>query len=334
VIFVTGSSGLVGSHLLYALTEKGFKVKALYRSSESLRTVDNLFAYYNKKNGNSFTTDNIEWVKGDILDVNLLDTVTKNTDIVYHCAAIVSFAKADFHTCMKVNRIGTANVVNACLGNQVKKLCYVSSTAALGRSKGITCEDTKWKSGSDVSGYSVSKYSAEKEVFRGAAEGLKVSIVNPCVILGPGDWEKGSLTILSAAKKGLSFYTTGSNAIVDARDVANVLILLSEAKENEEKYLLIGENVSFKDLFTLITKRLNTKSPKYKLNAAIAKTLAFLLEHSLRFFGIKSPLTIESIQSAYKKVSYSNQKVKNRFNYSFFSLEDCINNAIEGRFYD
>ena len=116
--------------------------------------------------------------------------------------------------------------------------------------------------------------------------------------------------------------------------MANVLILLSEAKESEEKYLLIGENISFKKLFTLITKRLKTKSPKYKLNAPIAKAMAFTLEHSLRFFGIKSPLTIESIQSAYKEVSYSNQKVKARFDYSFFSLEDCINNAIEGRSYD
>ena len=334
MIFVTGSSGLVGSHLLYALAAKSEKVKALYRSRESLRTVDKLFEYYNQKNGTNHTTDSIEWVKGDILDINVLYEATKDIDIVYHCAAVVSFLKADFHTCMKVNRRGTANVVNACLGNKVGKLCYVSSTAALGRSKGITSEDTKWKAGPDVSGYSVSKHSAEKEVFRGAAEGLKVSIVNPCVILGPGDWKKSSLTIFNAAKNGLSFYTTGSNAMVDARDVANVLILLSEAQESEEKYLLIGENVSLKKLFTMITERLKTKSPKYKLNARVAKVTAFLLENSLRLFGIKSPLTIESIQSAYKQVSYSNQKVKKRFNYSFYTLEESIDNAIEGRLHD
>ena len=334
MIFVTGSSGLVGSHLLYALAEKGGKVRALYRSQESLRTIEHLFSYYNQKNSTSHTTEHIEWIKGDILDVSILDNATSGADIVYHCAAIVTFLKSDFHTCMKVNRKGTANVVNACLRNNVSKLCYVSSTAALGRSKEMVSEDTKWKSGADVSGYSVSKHSAEKEVFRGAAEGLKVSIVNPCVILGPGDWDKGSLTILKAAKNGLSFYTTGSNAIVDARDVANVLILLAEAEESEEKYLLIGENISFKKLFTMITERLKTKSPKYKLNAPIAKIIAFMLENGLRFFGIKSPLTLESMQSAYKVISYSNQKVKDRFNYSFFTLEQSIDNAIKGRFHD
>ena len=334
MIFVTGSSGLVGSHLLYALAKKGEKVRALYRSQESLRTIEHLFAHYNQKNSTSYTTEHIEWIKGDILDVSILDDATSNVNIVYHCAAIVTFLKSDFHTCMKVNRKGTANVVNACLRNNVSKLCYVSSTAALGRSKVMVSEDTKWKSGADVSGYSVSKHSAEKEVFRGAAEGLKVSIVNPCVILGPGDWDKGSLTILKAAKNGLSFYTTGSNAIVDARDVANVLILLAEAEESEEKYLLIGENISFKKLFTMITERLKTKSPKYKLNAPIAKIIAFMLENGLRFFGIKSPLTLESMQSAYKVISYSNQKVKDRFNYSFFTLEQSIDNAIKGRFHD
>lgn len=334
MIFVTGSSGLVGSHLLYALAEKGVKVRALYRSQESLRSIEHLFSYYNQKNSTSHTTEHIEWIKGDILDVSILDNATSGADIVYHCAAIVTFLKSDFHTCMKVNRRGTANVVNACLRNKVGKLCYVSSTAALGRSKEVVSEDTKWKSGADVSGYSVSKHSAEKEVFRGAAEGLKVSIVNPCVILGPGDWDKGSLTILKAAKNGLSFYTTGSNAIVDARDVANVLILLAEAEESEEKYLLIGENVSFKKLFTMITERLKTNSPKYKLNAPIAKAIAFVLENGLRFFGIKSPLTLESMQSAYKEISYSNQKVKDRFNYSFFTLEQSIDNAVKGRFHD
>ena len=334
MIFVTGSSGLVGSHLLYALAKKGEKVRALYRSQESLRTIEHLFAHYNQKNSTSYTTEHIEWIKGDILDVSILDDATSNVNIVYHCAAIVTFLKSDFHTCMKVNRKGTANVVNACLRNNVSKLCYVSSTAALGRSKEMVSEDTKWKSGADVSGYSVSKHSAEKEVFRGAAEGLKVSIVNPCVILGPGDWDKGSLTILKAAKNGLSFYTTGSNAIVDARDVANVLILLAEAEESEEKYLLIGENVSFKKLFTMITERLKTNSPKYKLNAPIAKAIAFVLENGLRFFGIKSPLTLESMQSAYKEITYSNQKVKDRFNYSFFTLEQSIDNAVKGRFHD
>ena len=183
-----------------------------------------------------------------------------------------------------------------------------------------------------MSGYSVSKHSAEKEVFRGAAEGLKVSIVNPCLILGPGNWNQSSLTLLQAALKAPPFFTSGTNAIVDARDVANFLILLSESDESEEKYLLIGENISFQELFTKLSIQLNVRKPKYKMNPIVAKLAAFILEHVIGFFGKKSPVSIESMQSAYKQLSYSNKKARERFNYTFYSIDESINNAINGRF--
>jgi nucleoside-diphosphate-sugar epimerase len=108
--------------------------------------VQSLFAYYNKENNTSYSTDFIEWIEGDILDTTSLDIAMKGITTVFHCAATVTFLKADFHTCIKVNRIGTANVVNACLTNNIEKLCYVSSTAAIGTSKVVITEETKWDS--------------------------------------------------------------------------------------------------------------------------------------------------------------------------------------------
>ena len=334
MVFLTGSSGLVGSHLLYALAEKGTPVRAMYRSKESINIVQKLFAYYNSLNETDYSTESIDWIQGDILDTTSLDITMKGVSTVYHCAAMVTFLKADFHTCMKVNRQGTANVVNACLANNIEKLCYVSSTAALGTASDTITEKTIWTPGREVSGYSISKYSAEKEVYRGAAEGLKVSIVNPCLILGPGNWNQSSLTLLKAALKTPPFYTTGSNAVVDARDVANFLILLAESAESEEKYLLIGENISFRVLFTKICSQLKVYPPKFKLSPALAKGTAFLLEHFLRFFGKKSSVSIESMQSAYKTSSYCNDKAKERFDYTFISVDDSIKNAINGRLDD
>lgn len=334
MVFVTGSSGLVGSHLLYALTEKGVQIRAMYRSKERIVHVEKLFDFYNKKNNTTLSAKDIEWVHGDLANLDALNSAMQGVETVFHCAALVSFLKSDFSECIKVNRYGTANVVNYCLKHNVKKLCYVSSTAALGNSKEPITEHTKWKPGHDISGYSVSKFAAEKEVFRGVAEGLNASIVNPCVILGPGNWGQGSLTIFNAAKKGLPFYTTGTNSIVDARDVANILLLLSESKECGEKYLLIGENTSFRNLFSSISKVLNVRSPRFKLNRGLGKSLAFIFEYGFRLFGSKSPFTIESMQAAYKELSYKNDKVKERFGYQFYSLEDTISNAVDGRFYD
>ncbi|MEJ6588479.1 MAG: NAD-dependent epimerase/dehydratase family protein [Crocinitomicaceae bacterium] len=334
MVFVTGSSGLVGSHLLYALSEKGIKIRAMYRERESIKNVEKLFEFYNLQKKKNLSLDLIEWVQGDILDVNTLDMAMKEVHTVFHCAALVSFLKSDFHKCMKINRMGTANVVNSCLQNNIKKLCYVSSTAALGNSNNPITEETNWQAGAEVSGYSVSKHSAEKEVFRGIAEGLNASIVNPCLILGPGDWAKSSLTLFRAAKKGLPFYTTGTNAVVDARDVADFLLLLADSEENGEKYLLIGENISFRNLFSFIAPRLKARPPKYKLSAFLAKPIAYFLESILHLFRIKSPFSIESVQSAYKQLSYDNNKAIRRFDYTFYTMEESVLNAIEGRFYD
>ena len=225
-------------------------------------------------------------------------------------------------------------MVNICLKKKVQKLCYISSTAALGSTDQPITEKTRWEPGNEVSGYSISKYSAEKEAFRGAAEGLNTSIINPCVIIGPGNWHRSSLTILKAGSKGMKYYPSGGNAIVDARDVSNIVLKLLYSEESGEKYLTIGHNISFKDLFGLIAKSMNQKAPTKKLNKTLAYITAFTIENTYRIFRKRSPISIESIQSAYKTQEYSNEKVKKRFDYEFHSLENTMENAIKGRFND
>lgn len=332
MILVTGSSGLVGSHILYDLIGKKESVRALYRSEKRKARIQQLFDYYNKTLDQDHNYDNIEWCKADILDIEALNQFYKGVDKVIHCAALVSFHKLDFHRCMTINRTGTENVVNLCLKNGVKKLCYISSTAAIGTSGSPISEKSRWEPGKDVSGYSVSKYSAEKEVFRGEAEGLNCSIVNPCVVIGPGNWHRSSLTILKAGSKGMKYYPSGANAIVDVRDVSNIVLKLLESEESGEKYLVIGHNISFKNLFSHISKAFNKPRPSKKLNKNLAYTGAYILESSYRIFRKRSPISIESIQAAYKNLEYSNEKVKKRFDYKFHSIEDTIDNALKGRF--
>ena len=332
MILVTGSSGLVGSHILYDLIGKKQSVRAVYRSEKRKNRVKKLFDYYNKTLNQSHNFDDVEWFQSDVLDIDTLDESFSGVQKVIHCAALVSFHKLDFHRCMTINRTGTENIVNLCLKNKVEKLCYISSTAALGSLSNPITEKTRWEPGKEVSGYSVSKYSAEKEAFRGAAEGLNTSIVNPCLIIGPGNWHRSSLTILKAGSKGMKYYPSGANAIVDVRDVSNIVLKLLESEESGEKYLVIGHNISFKNLFSHISKSFNKPPPSKKLNKNLAYTGAYILESSYRIFRKRSPISIESIQAAYKNLEYSNEKVKKRFDYKFHSIEDTIDNAIKGRF--
>ena len=221
MILVTGGTGLLGSHLLFQLTNESNSIKAIFRNEKKIDLVQRLFLFYDSINGQS-RFDSIQWINCDVLDSVTLHEVMEGCDFVYHCAAIVSFDKDDFFKMMKINREGTSNVVNSCLELGVKKLCYVSSTAAIGNGENdpIVTEETKWKQSPTTSGYSIAKYSAEKEVWRGVEEGLDVVIINPCVIIGAGDWKESSLTMFATVDNGLRFYTSGANAFVDSRDVA------------------------------------------------------------------------------------------------------------------
>jgi nucleoside-diphosphate-sugar epimerase len=163
MIFVTGATGLVGSHLLQELIKQGKPVKALYR---------NVIPEIPSK-------EKIQWVKGDILDVIALEEYMEEVDEVYHCAAIVSFNPKTIQQMFKVNVEGTINVVNACLTSGVKKLCYVSSVAALGRIRNNqeVNETMNWSEETSNSNYGKSKHLAEVEVWRGISEGLPAVIV-------------------------------------------------------------------------------------------------------------------------------------------------------------
>ena len=235
MIFVTGGTGLVGSHILLKLAQDGEPFKALKRPSSSLNICRNVFSEYNQ--AELFTR--INWIDGDINDIPSLEIAIQNCEYILHCAAIVSFHPSDVDLLKKVNIEGTANVMNVALTSSVKKVGYISSIAALGRNstEGVVDEDCHFTATKLDSNYALSKYYAEQEVWRASQEGLDVVIINPSVILGPGDWTKGSSQIFQRIHKGLKFYSTGSTGYVDVVDVANSLIslLFSEIKKRKLK---------------------------------------------------------------------------------------------------
>lgn len=331
MILVTGATGLLGSHLLVELVSTNVKIRASYRNELKIDQVRKLFHYYFREKSD-LNFNKIEWVKSDFLVLSDLENLFQGVEFVYHCAGKVSFFKSDFHACFKQNRDVTANIVNFCLSNKIKKLCYVSSTAAVGtNSKGLTNENFKWENGKKISGYSVSKFSAEKEVWRGIEEGLNAVIVNPCVILGPGNWEESSLTIFRTAASGISFFPSGKNAIVDARDVARAMHLLMESHISAQRFLCTGVNLSFKELFTELASLLNSKSPSVEAPYWLALMTAYFMETLSKISGKRKGLSVETTYSAYKKIEYDNSKLKKAIGIEFHSLNATLQNAISGR---
>ncbi len=326
MIFVTGGTGLIGSHLLYDLTKTGEKVRALKRPISDLSFLRKVFNHYSEEGDKLLGT--IEWVEGDILDYFSLEEALEGVDKVYHAAAIVSFHAGDKNAMLDVNANGTANLVNACLEKEVRKLCHVSSIAAIGREKnsGVITEETRWKRSKQNSKYAVSKYGAEREVWRAMAEGLKAVIINPAVVIGPSDYTKGSAEIFYTVWKGLKFYSRGCNGFVDVRDVSNIMIKLMESEIHEERFIISAEILRYKKIFDLIAKSLDKKPP----NIPVRPWMAEMVWRGMKFrsfcTGKKPLITKETARTSMQDWKYDNTKIKETLNYEFIPIKECIDN--------
>ena len=329
MIFVTGGTGLLGRNVLIELLRRGEKIRALKRATSDLSMVRSVFRHYLGDTAED-EFGKIEWVDGDLLDLLSLRDGMAGCNVVYHCAATVSFLKRDFRKLMKVNREGTANVVNTALELGVDHLCYVSSTASVGKKEGkeLRDENDKWVRSPENSGYSISKYSAEMEVWRGIEEGLPAVIVNPGLILGAGDWNDSSVSIFKVVKKGLLFFTPGVNGFVDARDVARIMTELSEKKIFNQRFLLISENLPFRTLFDWIADAFGVKRPSVRTTSLMAG-LAWRWEGLLGFlFGRKQNITRETAKSAMHISTYSNEKIKAELGYEFIPIHQSVLDAV------
>jgi dihydroflavonol-4-reductase len=325
VILVTGGTGLVGSHLLVDLCKSGKRVRVTKRRNSNVFNLKKVFSYYT--DSPDVLLKNIEWVDADLLDIYSLMDVMKGVSEVYHCAAMVSFEPKYEEEMMRVNIEGTANMVNAALECGVTKFCHVSSVATIGTSDHVqfSTEELIWKSSPEHSNYAISKYGAEREVWRASEEGLNVIIVNPSMILGPGNWTQSSSTLFANGYKGQPFYTSGVNGFVDVRDVAALMVTLMDSEIKNQRYLLSAENVPYKQFLSLMHEAFGKSKPTIKIGKGLIE-LAWRAEKIRCFFTGATPvLTKETARSANRISYYSNKKIKNSFpEYKFIAIEQSV----------
>ena len=327
MVGVTGGTGMVGAHLLFELVSNGENVRALKRKTSNLSVVKRIFSYYSHESDILFKK--IEWVEGDILDLVSLEDAFEGIDKVYHAAAFVSFVPAEKQKVFDNNINGTANVVNACLTKGVKKLCHISSIAALGSSAdgGSIDETMIWSPSKRHSSYSISKFHSEMEVWRGIEEGLDAVIVNPSVIIGPGDWNKSSSALFSAINKGLKFYPLGNTGYVDVRDVAKCSVILMNSDITNERFILNADERTYKEVFQLIAKSVNKPAPSIAAKRWLAE-IGWRVEWLRCFVFRKTPqITKETVSAGYNNSAYSNKKIIEKLGFSFIPIEQSIDDT-------
>ncbi|MBT8282337.1 MAG: NAD-dependent epimerase/dehydratase family protein [Muriicola sp.] len=323
MVLVTGGTGLVGAHLLYNLLSENKSVKAIYRSEESLQETKSIFDHYSTEADALY--QRITWIKADITDVPSLEIAFQGVTQVYHAAAMISFNPAAWTALKKTNVEGTANIVNLCLAHQIEKLCYVSSIAAVGKGtqQDTVTEENDWLE-SETSVYALSKHLAEMEVWRGSQEGLKVVIVNPGVILGPGNWNQGSLKFFAKTAKGIRRYFPGGTGFVAVKDVASAMYRLMESDVYNERFITISENMSFKELLIQISNSFGIAAPSKEISLWIMEIGWRLDWFSHYFLRTKRRLTQDTVNSLKTQRMYSSAKIEKTIGFKFSDLQECI----------
>ncbi|TXJ27198.1 MAG: SDR family NAD(P)-dependent oxidoreductase [Chitinophagaceae bacterium] len=318
-ILVTGGTGFLGAYIIKELVEKGYAVKAIRRESSRLPAFIP-----------AAILDKVEWVEGDILDVIFLSEIMQDIDTVIHAAAVVSFSSRHRKQMYKVNVEGTANVVNIALEQNVRRFVHISSVAALGRTlQGQSVnENSKWENSKANTHYAKSKHKGELEVWRGIGEGLDAVILNPSTILGYGDWNNGSSAIFKSIHDGFNWYSPGKNGFVAVEDVAKATALLMETDITEQRYIVNGDNWTFKQLLDTMADAFGKPKPKRQTTRALMG-IAWRWEKVRSLFTGHSPvLTKESAIVAHSNTTFENDKLKKALpGFNFTPLEQSIREA-------
>lgn len=320
MILVTGATGFLGYHIVKLLHEMGKPVRVFVRDEDAAR----------KRLGEF---NGIEYAVGELFDVLAIEKALEGVEAVIHGAAVVSFWKKRFAEMKEVNVRGTANLVNMCLlQDPMPKFVHVSSIAALGKhpDSDIIDEKTSWNESKKNSRYSVSKHLAELEAQRGMIEGLPTVIVNPGVIIGPGDWSRNTPKLFKMIDNGLKWYRGGSTGFVGVGDVAKAIAELLESDfEKGERFILVAENLSYREFLSMVARKLDKRPPSRKAPRVVARSMGILNEFLASITGKEPLITKESTRFPSRPLRFNGDKIVGQTSFRYSSMESVIAETAE-----
>ncbi len=317
---VTGASGFIGGHIARLLAKEGRVLRLLLRKNSPLKHLQGI---------------DFEPVTGDIRDADSVKAAMRGVEVVYHVAALFALwarRKEDFYD---INVEGTKNVCKAALEAGVKKFVYTSTTGAVGISQdpNILCdEETVWNRGWTNDPYTLSKYEAEQVVLHYTQLGLSAVILNPTGPVGPGDVHPtptGQM-ICDFAKGKIPFYVDAHFSLADVRDVARGHLLAEQKGKIGERYILCGENVSAKNLFSMLAAASGRKAPQLKLPIPLIQGFAVVAEFLADKIIRRPPLITKPYAALLPYYFwFDNSKSKKELGLNYHPLPTALQDAID-----
>jgi dihydroflavonol-4-reductase len=323
---ITGANGFLGVHIIHHLLKQGHRVCAIIRPGASLAEFELVKDHYSLQTA---IYQNLTWETCELYDVAGLEEYFQGKDYVMHLAGVISYLKKDADKLVEINQQYTANVVNVAKDAGIKKLLYCSSIAAISKNtKGEPLTESRaWDDEIVHSNYGYTKYLGECELWRAKEEGLATVAINPGIILGKGDWTKGSNKLFGNAKNGFHFYSRGITGWVGVQDVARIAEKLCLSDINGERYIVVSENKSFKEIADTMTAAMGTKKPRIEIKGLLYK-VAYTIVAVKEFLGLGGMLSKETVRASIAVNHFDNTKVKKALDYTFEEMGVVISNSI------
>lgn len=293
---VTGGTGFVGAHVVRALNEAGHQARVLHRASSKLDALAGL---------------EYESALGDILDFDSLRAASADCDWVFHVAAVADYWRADVERMYAANVEGTSRVLQAAREQGVRRVVFTSSAAAVGiRADGAPSDESEpFNLPPAAFPYGHSKLLAEAVVHKAVDAGQDVVIVNPVVVMGPGDLNMISGNfVLKIKRLGWAVpVTPGGIAVIDVRDVAHMHLAAAERGRTGERYLLAAANYTFAEWYTIIADIVGAARPGLPVPGFLLPPLAEIIE-GLRAIGIRAPVDGNQTRLGAKNIYFDGSK--------------------------
>lgn len=270
---VTGATGFVGSALCRSLTSQGRPVRALHRATSNLAALEGL---------------PVERVVGDLLAPESLQAAMHGVNLLFHAAAPSAYWR---HPKQVVEVIvdGTRNVIRAALEAGVSKVVITSSLAAMGvpAPNEMLTERHTFNLPPRRFPYGHAKRQAEIDSIRLAEGKLHLVIVNPAVVLGPGDRNQisGSLVVETARRRNLIWFEGGMN-VIHIEDVVAGHLAAAEKGRAGERYILGAHNLTHRHILTTTAEVVGRRPPKIKVPPGLISPAAAVVDLLRRFMRL------------------------------------------------
>jgi dihydroflavonol-4-reductase len=315
-IAVTGASGHVGANLCRFLLEEGHHVRGIVHKDER-----------------ALTGIAVERVKADLTDPDSLAAAFKNTDYVFHLAALISLEKKDVSLMETINITGSKNVIDACFKTGVTRLIHCSSIEALltPPNNNATTEESPLMTKDRCIGYDWTKAESERRIMEAAGKGLDAVIINPTAVVGPYDFKPSFFgrVLISLFKGTLPALVNGGYNWVDVRDVAAGALAAARHGKAGERYILHGHWLSLEDLARMIGTRYGISTPRFVCPLPLAQagiTLGYLCSRLFKINMLYNPGMLRAIRT---HRNIETDKAKRDLGYSSRPLEVTMHDTIE-----